>query len=285
MKTRKFYINLDSAPLRRKMMEEQFVKLGVSATRWPAVDGKNIDPEQCPHYRFDPQFWQLGGGEIACFLSHRQIWQRMVEKNMPCAVICEDDLRIGQDFAKIVRGIAEHIDQYGIVRLDTLFWPTIVWPPIATIAQRQIRPMKGFRDFTVCAYMLSRQAAERLSQASKIFSLNIDQWIFGQQQLIPVHQLWPAVCVQHMAIKSNREEFSLPVIENSTIIQHRELRERKFKEAAKIQIIRKKLLREIKRICNQMKYKIYYLFKGGKIARCPLEYEISSLSSIEEKIN
>ena len=273
-----FYINLDSAPLRCKMMEEQFIKLGVSATRWPAVIGKNIDPDQCPHYRFDPQFCQLGGGEIACFLSHRQIWQRMVEKNMPCAVICEDDLRIGQDFTKIVKGIAEHIDQYGIVRLDTFFLRTIVYRPVATIAHRQIRPMKGFRDYTTNAYMLSGQAAERLSQASEIFSTSVDIFIFGQQKLIPIHQLWPAVCAEYMAFKNNRvkQSYSLSVIEESVLFQQRKLRDKKEEKHANSKGKTRKLSQKIKRLYNR----IFELLQkiptknGKRLTRCPLKYEL-----------
>ena len=62
-----------------------------------AVNGRDVinttatalGTQHSPRYPFP-----LGAGEVGCFLSHRQCWQRIVEDTQDYAFIAEDDLGI-----------------------------------------------------------------------------------------------------------------------------------------------------------------------------------------------
>ncbi|MEM6661196.1 MAG: FkbM family methyltransferase [Pseudomonadota bacterium] len=54
-------------------------------------------------------------GAIGCFLSHRRAWQKLVDDQIPIALICEDDARLVEDVEHLARDAARIED------LDILF--------------------------------------------------------------------------------------------------------------------------------------------------------------------
>jgi hypothetical protein len=86
-----YYINLDRRPERKKSMEFKFriLRLGL-VKRIPAVDGlhledsylieRNIKGAEGYRNPFDDS--ELTKGEIGCFMSHHQIWEDVVSRNL-----------------------------------------------------------------------------------------------------------------------------------------------------------------------------------------------------------
>jgi len=69
-------------------------KLCAFLTVVEGVHGTSLDVKQLQKQRiYKPlNAWnQLTRGELGCFLSHRAIWQRIVDANLPHALIMEDD--------------------------------------------------------------------------------------------------------------------------------------------------------------------------------------------------
>ena len=89
-------INLDRSPDRWMSTRSQLEKIGISAERVPAVDGKNLAP---PLYRKKSSL-NLGcprdllPGEIGCYLSHLNCWKKLLQSNEKFALIMEDDILI-----------------------------------------------------------------------------------------------------------------------------------------------------------------------------------------------
>ncbi|WP_185983484.1 glycosyltransferase family 25 protein [Aureimonas mangrovi] len=83
------FINLDRAAERRAFMERQGERHGLAMERVRAVDGGEIDPGELARLAAS---WQrpMSAGEVACFLSHKGQWERVVREDAP-AVILEDD--------------------------------------------------------------------------------------------------------------------------------------------------------------------------------------------------
>jgi GR25 family glycosyltransferase involved in LPS biosynthesis len=104
-----FYINLDRATGRRRNIEKQFKKQGLSAKRHPAVDGTKVDLED-PKYAKSlkhTKSWYTEDkkrmGHFACFLSHMEILEECLAKQSPYVVIFEDDAEfLGSDFKQKV---------------------------------------------------------------------------------------------------------------------------------------------------------------------------------------
>ncbi|CAG2110163.1 unnamed protein product, partial [Medioppia subpectinata] len=101
-----YVINLVRRPERRQRMIKCLNILGIEAQIWDAIDGKQLDDKSVESLGvhsmdgyLDPYHKRpITFGEIGCFLSHYNIWQDMVRRNLSKAIILEDDVRFERDF-------------------------------------------------------------------------------------------------------------------------------------------------------------------------------------------
>ena len=77
-----FCISLESKPDRWARMEARFAYFGIECTRWLATT-----PSQVSDRFYD----YLNGGQRACGQSHINIWRHMIDRDLPYALILEDD--------------------------------------------------------------------------------------------------------------------------------------------------------------------------------------------------
>lgn len=103
-----FLINLDSSEDRLRQVEGRlfatgFVRVSDSPVRWrrealvieriPAVDGRKLSESELLKWRQrERPFWdwtthELTPGEIGCFLSHREFWQKVVDERLSHAFV------------------------------------------------------------------------------------------------------------------------------------------------------------------------------------------------------
>jgi GR25 family glycosyltransferase involved in LPS biosynthesis len=150
-----------------------------------AVDGNALAEEErnkvyrhqlhTPHYPFG-----MNSGEIGCFLSHRNVWQRMVDANLDAALVLEDDVELEPGF-------------------DDAFAFACATIRHGDYLQFRVHPLRGQRcsnslPFTVhkpvvtgfgtVAQLVSRGAAERLIAFTREFDRPIDtllqmKWLTG----------------------------------------------------------------------------------------------------------
>lgn len=104
---------------------EQSKKYGYEVERIPGVYGKDLSLEERKKAVNSFRFWCAVGrkpflGEIGCGLSHIKIYQKMVEENIPCACILEDDIIILDGFKEKLEQIENWIDvtKPSVVRLN-----------------------------------------------------------------------------------------------------------------------------------------------------------------------
>ena len=116
------YINLDRRSDRNhRFLEangELLDKMGVSLTRYPAIDGKaligQLDKDQLSvltqlGLAENPQSHDvMSWGHLACALSHRRIWD-VVSKDKPenLHIVMEDDIELSPDFADALGGLLD----------------------------------------------------------------------------------------------------------------------------------------------------------------------------------
>jgi glycosyl transferase, family 25 len=90
-----FLINLDRRPDRLLEMTRRLNAIGIEFTRVAAVDGRAIDVDAFTRKWIAR--WCIGGfpdplqGAVGCILSHRKIWQKMIDEDIAQALIFEDD--------------------------------------------------------------------------------------------------------------------------------------------------------------------------------------------------
>lgn len=116
-----FVVNLDESPERFKEIQVQLKEFSLKVERFSAVRGTKLSKQQLnqqycsdankKHFRRD-----LTLGEIGCYLSHRKIWQKMVDENIELAVVLEDDIFIQPNFV-CIQTFAEQLKRYDLIKL------------------------------------------------------------------------------------------------------------------------------------------------------------------------
>jgi glycosyl transferase family 25 len=192
-----FVINLDRRPDRLARMSAIFDKLGLQFDRVSAVDGTQLSRDDLIRLRGNDQ---ARAGETACFLSHRECWRRIVEDDLPCAAIFEDDLHIADDAARLLSSSDWIPADADIIKVETMNRPTKIDKSMAALVGG--RKLHRLRDTHMGAggYILTRKGAEKLLEKSKSFDNPVDHFLFNFQ--LPwagsfvTYQLSPAICVQ-----------------------------------------------------------------------------------------
>ena len=104
-----FVISLPEATDRRTRLTKIFEDLGLEFEFIDAVDGRQFDVLNHPNYAPSQRLRYFGkhitGGEIGCLLSHKNIYQKMINENINRALIFEDDVIIHDGFLKTLREI------------------------------------------------------------------------------------------------------------------------------------------------------------------------------------
>jgi len=170
-----YIINLDCASARMQGMDKQLDNLGVSYQRIAAVRGVDLPANEVEkvysselnrqHFRYN-----LSLGEIGCYMSHRNIWQIMVEQNIEFAVILEDDLVINANFQQLFSEI-NTLKHYDLIKLaDNRSFPAAQKKKITDDFE-----LVNFNTIPNCAtgYTLSLNGAKKLL-ARKVFYRPVD---------------------------------------------------------------------------------------------------------------
>lgn len=105
-----FVINL--AESKERWLDSQKQLAGFEFERVQAVDGAKLDmSELYKHFdqRLNRQQYHkiLTPGEIGCYLSHRKVWQRIVDENLDFGIVLEDDFINRTDIKVLINDIAQ----------------------------------------------------------------------------------------------------------------------------------------------------------------------------------
>lgn len=155
-----------------------------------AVDGKALSTEARAAFQrhiHRPRYpFVLSDNEIACFHSHRRVWQMILEQNLDAGLILEDDAALSDDFAHGLPLALSHYQAHGFIRFP--FRDGREEGPV--LAQNSgaalIEPIRVGLGMVV--QLVSREAASRLLKATERFDRPVDvllqmPWVTG---VVPV---------------------------------------------------------------------------------------------------
>lgn len=198
-----FYINLDRSPERRVFSEEQFARIGITATRIPAVDGKNLpDGIRDRLTARAATHWRMSNGEIACSLSHISIWERMVNEEIPLAAILEDDVLLSPDIKQLLDDPSWIPVGVDCVKIDTSTLRAFHTDFQSTSIDgfRLSRPITDLRS--TGAYIITRTRAAHLLRQAQVIGGPVDVQMFTVIDPAFINpdyrQLHPAVATQSL---------------------------------------------------------------------------------------
>jgi GR25 family glycosyltransferase involved in LPS biosynthesis len=189
MKAALFIIHLDRATERRANVDRL-----LRQSAFPSFVSKACDAIACrdttlsdaykthcfkPHYPF-----ALKTTEIACFQSHRLVWNELIQSGLEGAIVFEDDIDVvSSTFYSLVSDLL--VSQYDFIKFDRV-------NDIAFFEQSKIKIRHAPPSFptvgTYCYYVSARAARAFLDQ-SETFDRPVDAfmqmtWITGIPQLV-----------------------------------------------------------------------------------------------------
>lgn len=192
MNVKGFVIHLQRAAGRRPQVDRLRRSLSLPVEVVDAVDGHRltaeclrrvVDPHlHCPRYPFP-----LSPTEVACFLSHRQAWQRIIDDGLDAGLVMEDDAAITSPlFADVLAVAIEGLASEEFVRFPHRERRErgAVWRergPCRVLAPAL--PALG-----MVMQLVGHEAARRLLDASRVFDRPVDSfiqmhWIHGARLL------------------------------------------------------------------------------------------------------
>ena len=105
-----FVINLERSADRKAHITKQLDNLNVACEFIDAIDGQGLPDDEIKMHRVDtfppwPSFNQrhLAKGEIGCLLSHLRIYRKMVDEDIACVCIFEDDCVFENDLGFLLK--------------------------------------------------------------------------------------------------------------------------------------------------------------------------------------
>lgn len=201
-----FVINLDYSTSRHNNINKQFIHINLPYERFRAVNGYELSIANQKGEKFtgldlknNPSLLSLDNnytifcpseninyyalnrtltaGEFGCYCSHREIWLKMVEENIPYALILEDDAILGENFYKKFSTIIKSLpSDWDLVYLFLMHLPRQKFYKIYNNPYlKKINTQRYF--YTSTGYLINLKAATKLLKYSKSFSEPIDDSI------------------------------------------------------------------------------------------------------------
>jgi len=206
MKIATFVINLPSADSRRNLIKAQLEFL-----KWadyeiiPAVDGKKQYPNGLGH---------VTPGEVGCAMSHLDIYQRIVSRNIPVALIFEDDALIGQRLPELIETLVNHLSSSlpQVILLSHVERYSLTGAKRITKLHRLAKPYVAYGAH---AYLITYAGAESLLNNLIPVRVSADAWkYFMKQDYIDVRCVVPypvgtAPCASTSQIGNERYQKNL----------------------------------------------------------------------------
>ncbi|WP_171993459.1 glycosyltransferase family 25 protein [Campylobacter mucosalis] len=120
----------------------------------------------------------LTKGEIGCALSHLKIYQKMIDENIPYALILEDDAGFSDEFCEILAKIDEFLskkDDFELVCLMQL--EDACFKNLTIKIDKNLRLYKFSSGFRTHGYIITKTAAAKLLKLNTPIILEADSWL------------------------------------------------------------------------------------------------------------
>ena len=198
-----FVISLARAESRRAAMRARLDKLGADYEIVDAVDGATLTADDygdniLRRDKFRRKFGrEILDGEIGCYLSHYQLWQRMVAEKIPSALVLEDDVDWDEDLLAVADDIDNLDWSWGVVLLSGRKHKKNRGHVLAPVGDNRQVLLSGRRGITTAGYVISQMGAWALLQHCREISAPIDI-AYGEwwQSEIPFYVVLPPVVRQ-----------------------------------------------------------------------------------------
>lgn len=194
-----YLVNLPKDSDRRRHSIEQLRRCGLlgSLVFTAAVNGRELSAQSVAtlydaarNAREYPK--PLGLGEIGCYASHLECWSRIAASGDAAALVIEDDVRLDDDLAQVLRELTGAGLKFDMIKLIGRAWESIL-RRVRSVGSRCL--VDYFRvPSRTGAYLVSGEGARKLLQARRRFFRPADVDLKFWWEVDPDFQLfdmWP----------------------------------------------------------------------------------------------
>lgn len=186
---RTFVLNLGHNTERKKYMQDILKGIPIDYEFFPAVYGRNIENIS---EVYDSELAQkkskrqLNAGEIGCALSHKAIYKKMIDENIPQALILEDDISLSSDFYSVYKALSEIKIGNKIVLLGTMStkkkWK--IWKNQLTANHSMYLVLNNYGG--TYGYVIGLDAAKKIYYHNEKIFIVADDWKYYRR----LSQIW-----------------------------------------------------------------------------------------------
>jgi glycosyl transferase family 25 len=208
-----YLINLAGAPERLAHMTRVFTAANIAFERFEAIDTVAMTAHPAFH-RIPPQRGRdWGKGELACLISHYELWQRIAAGNAPFAAIFEDDAHFDPRLRDVLEAPELLPPDAAAIKLETFNTPLYLgrktWRGPAGVTYARLMSIHHGN----AAYIISNQGAAYLVRSLGLFDMPIDDSMFGAHHPVGrglrTYQCVPALAIQDMNLPPGQQVLAL----------------------------------------------------------------------------
>jgi glycosyl transferase, family 25 len=188
-----YVINLQQATERRGFQEKQMKQLRLEHEFIDAVSTTDISKDVYNKHYFD---WQrpLREVEVACYYSHRRVWQLIIDNNTP-SLILEDDALLSRHISKVLNALRKFNDA-DYIQLETRGRKKLISRKAVNITQGHQLHWLYLDRSGAAGYVLWPSGARKLLEHEKKTGISLtDAHITSCYNLVGF-QLEPALIIQ-----------------------------------------------------------------------------------------
>jgi glycosyl transferase, family 25 len=187
-----FLINLDRSAARLQRMAERLEKLGLTFERVPAIDGSILTDSEKEALN-PPRIWQTkkSSADIGCYASHLMAIRLIVNRQLPRAIILEDDAMFDDDFDAWARSDCPLPEGTDILKLEGFGALNTIRIPIAHYKNRPIT-FAYKSTGGAAAYLVTLTGAKKALEKLNIVRGQIDDDLFAYwKNGLKIYEVFP----------------------------------------------------------------------------------------------
>lgn len=216
-----FVINLARDVNRRNSIREQLEKLELEFEFVSGVDGSNLTEEERSTLYDDRgaklhRSRSLVPAEIGCALSHLDVYQSIIDRDIDCALVLEDDVILPPTLERFLNASEKHLEvESPVVWLLSPAEGELTSPPLRITETSQLFPFRS--GYYASSYIVTRAAAYALYDELKPVSDVADCWrrLF-LHKVVDIYVVHPALIEQNQRVfgSSTTEDYRAHVREH-----------------------------------------------------------------------
>jgi glycosyl transferase family 25 len=179
-----FVISLKESVQRRKRIKNHLDYLGLTFEWFDAVNGKNLSDSEintlCDTEEIKKHPIWLSRGAIGCALSHYYLYLEIIKRNLPYALVLEDDIILENKFLPCFDNLVSSLQSSEIV---ALFYQSKKPLKLISTSKKSINdyystyhPLRIGQPLSTGAYVITLDACKSLSKVILPIRFAADSW-------------------------------------------------------------------------------------------------------------